>query len=208
MFSLKKIIEYIKERYSPLSIIVYGSYADGTNGPYSDFDALVISSCHGQSHDTSFVDGVQLDVFVFPASCFEGEFDCADYIQICEGKIIEDSEGIGLALQKCVLSFLESRPAKSNSDIQDGIDWCIKMCERVKRGDTEGLFRWHWLLTDSLEIFCDAARHPYMGPKKALKWMEKEHPAAFALYDKALRESDMESLDAWIACIKNLNIQG
>ena len=88
MLILDNIIEYIKEKYSPLSIIVYGSYADGTNGPYSDFDALVISACHNQSHDTSFVDGVQLDVFVYPCGCFEGDLNCADYVQICDGKIL------------------------------------------------------------------------------------------------------------------------
>lgn len=201
---MDNIIEYIKEKYSPLSIIVYGSYADGTNGPYSDFDALVISACHRQSHDTSFVDGVQLDVFVYPAGCFEGDFNCADYVQICEGKVLEDIGGIGLALQKRVLSFLESRPAKSNSDIQDGIDWCMKMCKRAKRDDAEGLFRRHWLLTDSLEIFCDTVHHPYMGSKKALRWMKDEHPSAYALYEKALRDFSIESLGDWVSYINNL----
>lgn len=201
---MDNIIAYLKEKYSPLSIIVYGSYADGTNGPYSDFDALVISACHRQSHDTSFVDGVQLDVFVYPYSCFEGDFNCADYVQICDGKILEDSEGVGLALQKRVLSFLESRPAKSNADIQDGIDWSMKMCERAKRDDAEGLFRRHWLLTDSLEIFCDAVQHPYMGPKKALKWMEREYPSAFTLYEKALHDFSIESLKNWVSYINNL----
>ena len=61
---MEQIIEYIKQKYSPLSIIVYGSYAIGTNNLNSDFDALVFSQHHSQFHDTSFVDGVQLDVFV------------------------------------------------------------------------------------------------------------------------------------------------
>ena len=204
---MDNIIAYLKEKYSPLSIIVYGSYADGTNGPFSDFDALVISSCRGQSHDTSFVDGVQLDVFIYPTDCFDGKFDCKDFVQLSDGKIIMDTDGKGSSLLHCVSKYLESLPPKSASDIRADIDWCIKMCQRVKRGDTEGMFRWYWLLTDSLEIFCNAVQHPYMGPKKALKWMEKEHPAAFVLYDKALRESDTESLDAWVGCIKNLNIQ-
>ena len=204
---MNKIIDYIKEKYSPLSIIVYGSYADGTNGPYSDFDALVISSLHEQSHDTSFVNGVQLDVFVYPESRVESELDCEDFIQISEGRVIMDQDGIGCAFQSRVLEYLKSLPRKSFSDIQENIDWCFKMCNRVKRGDAEGMFRWHWLLTDSLEIFCEAAQHPYMGPKKALKWMETEHPAAFALYKKALNELNPEDLQTWIACIKNINMQ-
>ena len=69
---LEKIIEYIKQKYNPLSIILYGSYANGTNNLNSDFDALVISYDHEQFHDTSFVNDIQLDVFVYPASYFDG----------------------------------------------------------------------------------------------------------------------------------------
>ena len=78
---LEKIIEYIKQKYNPLSIILYGSYANGTNNLNSDFDALVISYDHEQFHDTSFVNDIQLDVFVYPASYFDGEFDCNNFIQ-------------------------------------------------------------------------------------------------------------------------------
>mgnify|MGYP002508212092 CR=1 FL=1 len=45
--------------YSPLSIILYGSYANGTNNLNSDFDALVISHHHEEFHDTSFVNGIR-----------------------------------------------------------------------------------------------------------------------------------------------------
>ena len=79
---LEKIIEYIKQKYNPLSIILYGSYANGTNNLNSDFDALVISYDHEQFHDTSFVNDIQLAVFVYPASYFDGEFDCNNFIQI------------------------------------------------------------------------------------------------------------------------------
>ena len=34
---MEKIIEYIKRNYNPISIILYGSYADGTNNLNSDF---------------------------------------------------------------------------------------------------------------------------------------------------------------------------
>ena len=36
---------------------------------------------------------------------------------------------------------------------------CKKMLLRTLRSDAEGLYRWHWVLIDSLEIFCDAV-HP------------------------------------------------
>ena len=82
---MEQIIEYIKGKYSPLSIILYGSYANGTNNLNSDFDALVISRDHKQFHDTSFVGVVRLDVFVYPVSFFDGEYDCDDFIRIFDG---------------------------------------------------------------------------------------------------------------------------
>mgnify|MGYP002508368365 CR=1 FL=1 len=47
-----------------MSVIAYGSYADGSHNADSDFDALVITESHEVFHDVSFVEGIQLDVFV------------------------------------------------------------------------------------------------------------------------------------------------
>ncbi len=201
---MENIIEYIKREYAPLSIILYGSYANGTNNLNSDFDALVISRDHEQYHDTSFVNGIQLDVFVYPSTYFDKDYDCNDFIQVFDGKIIEDSKEIGKNLQTRVLSYLQNRPLKTNREIQADIDWCIKMFERVKRGDAEGMFRWHWLLIDSLEIFCDILCHPYFGPKKTLRWMEEHKPDAFSYYEKALTEFNIESLKNWVFYLKNM----
>lgn len=73
MISLEQILQYIQEAYAPLSIILYGSYADGTNNLNSDFDALVITSEHELFHDTSIVNGIPLDVFVYPQKYFDVE---------------------------------------------------------------------------------------------------------------------------------------
>lgn len=201
---MEQIIEYIKQKYSPLSVIVYGSYAIGTNNLNSDFDALVISQHHSQFHDTSFVNGVQLDVFVYPNSYFDGDYDIADFVRIFDGKIVTDTDGKGQALQSRVLDYMKNRPSKTSEEIRADIDWCVKMFERVKRCDAEGMFRWHWVLTDSLEIFCDAVHHPYLGPKKSLAWMKENYPKAFDCYEKALSDFSIESLSDWISYIKNM----
>ena len=200
---MERMIEYIKQKYNPLSIILYGSYANGTNNLNSDFDALVISYDHEHYHDTSFVNGTQLDVFVYPASYFDGNYDCNDFVQIFDGKIVVDSDERGKALQTKVQSYLQNRPQKSKAEIDASVDWCVKMLARVKRYDAEGMFRWHWVLNDSLEIFCDVMHHPYWGPKKSLKWMEKNHPTAFDCYQTALADFSVDSLENWIAYIKN-----
>ena len=203
VISLKQIIEYIKQKYNPLSIILYGSYANGTNNLNSDFDALVISSDYKQYHDTSFINGVQLDVFVYPASYFDEDYNCEDFVQIYDGKIIADNNGIGRGLQTRVQTYVQNRPHKSNTEIQANIDWCLKMFERAKRNDAEGMFRWHWVLIDSLEIFCDIMHHPYWGPKKSLKWMVEQHPIAYDIYQKALMNFNVTDLENWILYLKN-----
>ena len=200
---MEQILRYIQETYDPLSIILYGSYADGTNGLNSDFDALVITADHERFHDTSFVDGILLDVFVYPAKYFESSYSCEDFVQIFDGRIVTDSSGIGKALQETVRAYLKNRPGKTGTELQADIDWCVKMSARAKRCDCEGLFRWHWLLVDSLEIFCDIMHQPYLGPKKALKWMEKAHPEAFDRYKRALQNFQMDDLDEWIGYIRH-----
>ena len=67
------------------------------------------------------------------------------------------------------------------------------------------MFRWHWVLIDSLEIFCDVVNHPYFGPKKSLIWMKDNHPDAFKCYEEALNTLNMDNLNEWILCLKDLN---
>ena len=198
------LIEYIKQQYQPLSIIVYGSYADGSHTADSDFDALVISQSHREFHDVSLLNGTPLDVFVYPASYFKGEFDCDEFIQLHDGNILMDTDEIGLSLKQKVLSYIESLPRKSEEEVRNQIAWCRKMLLRTKRADTEGLFRWHWLLTDSLEIFCDTVQHRYWGPKKTLRWMENAYPEGFSYYTSALAEFKTESLERWISYLEQL----
>lgn len=202
---MEKIIEYIKQTYDPLSIILYGSYANATNDSNSDFDALVISRDHEFFHDTAVINEIILDVFVYPDTYFNEDYDCNEFIQIFDGKIILDTENKGQALKNRVLSHIKALPRKTDAEIQANIDWCKKMLERVKRRDAEGMFRWHWLLSDSLEIFCDAVNHPYFGPKKTLKWMEENHTAAFSHYKKALSDFSIESLSDWISYLEDLS---
>ena len=200
---MDEIVKYIQETYHPLSVILYGSYANGTNDANSDFDALVISPITEPFHDTSLVGGVPLDVFVYPSAYFEKEYACGDFLRIADGRILSDDHGIGKTLQANVQAYLQNLPAKTSAEVKASIDWCVKMLERARRGDGEGMFRWHWLLTDSLEIFCDIMRHPYLGPKKSLQWMEDSYPEAFCRYTAALQTFRIDCLEEWIDQVKN-----
>ena len=199
------IINYLIEAYSPQSIILYGSFADGSANENSDFDALVIAD-HAKCHDTSVIENTVLDVFVYSPDTFSTEYDPDDYIQIFDGKIVLDLFGAAGRLKQRVCDYLESIPQKSHEEIRQEIDWCEKMLSRTVREDAEGFFRWHWVLCDSLEIYCDIKHKHYFGPKKSLRFMEQTDYEAFQIYSQALKELNREYLAKWISYLKTISL--
>lgn len=194
-----EIIEYLKKKYNPISIIVYGSFADGSNNINSDFDALLISKdIENVKHDTGFVSNIQLDVFIYPISIFQSQFNCDDFVQIEDGVIVFDTDDFALSIKNKITDHVNLMPKKSLSEIESDVAWCKKMYLRVKRNDVEGFFRYHWLLTESLQIFCDIVGNRYRGPKKSLKWMERNYPKAFEIYTNALSGFDLKKVEIWI----------
>lgn len=198
-----RIIGYLEEKYHPNAIIAYGSFADGSANENSDFDALVIAD-HDKAHDSSVIGGILLDVFIYPADMFLSEYDPEEFVQIWDGKIVLDKDGVADHLQKRVLSYIDRTPPKDADEIQREIGWCEKMALRTLRNDAEGYYRWHWLLLDSLEIYCDVKGLHYYGPKKALRLMEQADGEAFQIYSKALRVFEQGPLLQWVAYLKRI----
>ena len=203
MVNTANILEYLNWTYRPDAVIVYGSFADGSANLNSDFDALVIAGKE-KTHDSSVVDGVVLDVFVYPAETFSTDYDPEEFVQVWDGKIMLDEHGIAGQLKAKVLDYIEHLPKKTATEVAQEVEWCEKMLLRTMREDVEGYYRWHWVLCDSLEIYFDIKGLHYYGPKKTLRLMEKSDAEAFGLYAKALREFDRESLSAWIAYLKSM----
>ena len=112
-----RIIDYLKEAYQPDAIIVYGSFADGSANENSDFDALVIANS-GRTHDSSVIDNIVLDVFIYSPDTFYSDYAPDDFVQVWDGKIILDRTGVAGHLQKRVLEFIESVPLKTAEEIQ------------------------------------------------------------------------------------------
>ena len=208
-----RILEYLQSRYQPMALILYGSFADGSSGPGSDYDALLItdeSQCftggRQPRHDDSVIEGVTLDVFIYPPEALQGSsFDPAEFLQLHDGQILLDRGGLGADLVERVRAYLDGLPKKTPEELRQSLAWCRKMLARAGRGDAEGSFRLHWLLVDSLEIFCDILGQPYLGPKKALRLMEQRYCVAQVIYSQALRETSPKVLKDWIDYLTLLN---
>lgn len=203
-----KIIEYLINKYEPHTIILYGSYADGTNNDYSDFDALIITDKNGVLHDGNEVEGVKLDIFIYNTSDIVKDINYEKYVQLYDGEIIIDKYGIGNNLKVKVIEHLRNTYIKSNEEKEHHIQWCEKMLLRTKRDDIEGYYRWHWLLVDSLEIYFILCDEYYFGPKKSLLKLKKKNLEAFNYYNNALTKFDLESLRQWITYLINLKTIG
>lgn len=200
---MQDVLSYLAAEYDPVAIIVYGSFADGTQNLFSDFDALLITERGKAAHDDRFVDCTQLDVFVHPLSDFQGDYDPAAFEQLYDGQILLDQNGIAAQLLERVRQSVDSRAHKTREELRLDISWCEKMLRRAERTDIEGAFRRHWLLVDSLEIYTQLRAWPYLGPKKALRQLEKKDKEAYSLYEKALCEGDYPSLADWVGHIRD-----
>ena len=199
-----KIISYLVETYQPDAIITYGSFADGSENINSDFDALVIAD-RVRKHDTSVIENTVLDVFVYPLEMFRSDYDPEEFVQVFDGKIILDKSGAAARLKNRVLDYIAHITPKTGDDIRQELDWCEKMAVRATREDAEGYYRWHWVLSESLEIWCDVIGRYFYGPKKALRYMEQTDAKAFEIYSKALKEPNRKYLSEWIAYLGMLS---
>ncbi len=203
---MNDILDYLTRTYLPHAILVYGSFADGTNGAESDFDALVLTDAHTLKFDNGIVNGTPLDVYLYPPDVFEKPFDPDAFLQIFDGNILFDKTNTLQKAKETVLLHMKNAPKKSKEALAHDLFWCEKMCARAKRGDTEGAFRHHLVLTESLAIYSDLIGKTYLGPKKTLHRMKEADPVSFRLYHEALSTFDLKSLDAWVEHLRKLNV--
>lgn len=201
---MEKMLEYIREKYNPLGLTVYGSFADGSNNQNSDFDALAITADGSFTHDRSVIQNTELDLFVYPGSAFEGPYDRTHYAQVWDGRILLDTDGVASTLKNAVNQYLEAIPPKTEEENRQNLLWCRKILLRARREDMEGYFRQHWLLVDSLEIYCDLRKIPYWGPKRSLRHMEATDWKYAALYRNALESFRLEAAQKWIDHLWNI----
>lgn len=199
---MEKIIDFLKEKYRASSIIVYGAWADGNQTEHSAFEALVMGPTSPYAHETGTVDGVKLDVLVYPRDIFYGEIALDEFEQVHEGLVALDSDGMGSWLKRMIAQQIASIPAKPDDAIADSLRWCRDMCSAAKIGDAEGYFCRAWLLTDSVEIYSDVAGKPFLSPRKTMKKMAAEDPEAAEIHFRALSTAEHEALEAWVELLE------
>ena len=136
MVNTEKIVGYLKKTYQPDAVIVYGSFADGSANLNSGFDALIIAGKE-KAHDSSIVDGVVPDVFVYSTETFSADYDPEEFVQVWDGKIVLDEHGIAGQLKAKVLDYIEHLPKKTVTEVAQEVEWPKKTLRLMEKSDAE-----------------------------------------------------------------------
>ena len=145
-----------------------------------------------------------LDAFIYSPEEIRRADNLDEFLQICDGIILKDTDGLAFSLQHKVQTYLAELPGRSPEELHDSVAWCEKMFLRTMHSDAEGYFRWHWLLRDSLEIYCDLKGISYSGPKKSIRFMQRTDATGYSLYSDALARFEQDALRQWIEYLRLL----
>lgn len=197
----EQIIRYLKEKYHPVSILVLGSYADGTFDETSDFDAIVIVDIKHDSKDISEVKGIPLDVDIYTVD--EVMFGHPkQFIKAHDAEIVLDTE-IGRLMKERVIRYFEEIRVTSETDKKGMKDWLRKMTIRIEKGDDDANYRMAMLMWESLAIYFLLRDLNFYGSKKSIRYLKDEDEAGYAVFHEAVTKKDVESLKNWVEYVKN-----
>lgn len=111
----------------------------------------------------------QLDAWIYNTETMD---DVTQFLHIRGGEILLDNNNKCIDFLNDIDQEFAMGPKQLTVKEKDFLrDWLQKMFRRAKKGDIEGNFRYHWMLTDALEIYFNIKGVWYLGPKKSLQWL-------------------------------------
>ena len=194
--TVKEIIEYLKKTYQPRSILLYGSFSDGANDEYSDFDCMVITDRKERKHDDSVIGGVQLDCFIFTPEEAENEADIEAFLTAYDAVIPLD-DGTGEKLKQRVREYVAAHSVIDDEEKRFIAAWIRKTLKRAEKKDDEGSYRAVAFLWESLADYFLLRNLYYFGSKKAIRYLKENDPAGYELFHHAVTNRDNGSIAAW-----------
>lgn len=194
---IARLRDELTQRHGAHTILLYGSHADGSASPASDYDLAGFADVPRTLRDARVVQGRYLDAFIYPEALLSQP--TVENLHM-RGAVVLTQRG-ELATQ--FLAKLDALHAagpepKPEDELQAVRTWAWKMLARLERGDVEGNYRRHWLLMALLEDYYLLRHQWYLGPKKSLLALQQADPPTYAAFDAALRP------DAQVQALRHL----
>lgn len=200
---MERILEYLQNTYNPISILLYGSFADGTNDQTSDFDCMLIVSEKGKNHDDAVIDGIQLDCYIFTEDELQSK-NIDTFLTAYNCSIVLDN-GIGAELKRRVHNYVEENTNTSKEEKDFLISWIQKTVVRIAKNDDEGNMRAVSFLAESLMDYHILRDIFYFGSKKAIHYLKKEDAEGYALFHSAVTLRSNDAIIKWAEYIVKIS---
>lgn len=179
--------------------ILYGSYVRGDWDVASDIDVVAFGDGAEPTRAAGRWRGMFLDLFVYPADAEA----TPDWLRIHDGRVLFQRDDEGDRVLAAVTALHEAGPPLLDRDaVRTRRLWLEKMLARAAKGDVEGDFRRHWLLSTLLEDYCAFRRRWYLDPKQTLLALERENPEGLAVLGAAFEPgATLEAIGAAVALV-------
>ncbi len=175
----------LMQRHGAHTLLLYGSHADGSATPQSDYDLAGFADVPRKLCDARVVEGRFLDAFIYPETVLAQP--ALDHLHL-RGAVVLAQRGDEASRFLAALDALHAQgpAARPGDELHTLRVWAWKMLARLQRGDAEGHYRRHWLLMQLLEDYFALRQQWYPGPKKSLLRLQREDPAAYTAFEAAL----------------------
>lgn len=182
---IEKLKSHLIDKYNCHTIILYGSYAVNDYTEDSDIDIICFTDEETKSNDTSIFEGKQLDVWIVNTN----EMDKPEkYLHIMDSIVLHDENNVAYEFVNRIKTLFDNGTESIDDDKKKFLkDWLKKMYKRTLRNDAEGLYRHHWMLKESLEIYFEINNMWFLGVKKSLRWLEENDHNVYLLFYNAFK---------------------
>jgi predicted nucleotidyltransferase len=194
---LEEITSLLIKEHGCHTVILYGSRTRDESDSTSDYDIVAIREEGEIEKDCRMLGNAYLDAFIYPEAYIKQPDEFLTRIR--GGSVIKQKGSVGDKLLTKVKEIFDMGPQKTPAWEKQEIKlWLPKMLARAERDDTEGNFRRHWLLHESLNSYFRLNDLWYLGPKESFAWLKSNDPKVYTAFNSALE------VDADISIIRSL----
>lgn len=206
MIDRAALIDELTRVHRAHTILLYGSHSRGDATPESDIDVACFADVPSTYRDARMWNGSFLDGFVYPTAIAEADVT-EELLKLGGATVLLDDRQLAAALVERIAAF-ESRPVAPlvASERRMRRVWSHKMIARIRRGDVEASYRYHWLLYQLLEDHYPMIGRRYPGPKRAFADLATRDPETFAAFERALVPgANFDAVEALVAHLDRIH---